>query len=256
MTLGIGELPQQSTVDAFAVELDVFQGPFDLLLQLIAKRELDITEVALAHVTDEFLEYMQRFPDLSSASEFLVVAATLLDMKAAQLLPRLEPEGELNFDEFQAQDLLFSRLLLYRAFKEAAAALAQRWDAESFRLPRQVALEPEYADLAPRFALEISPEQLASLAAAALTEPPRPDEAGHVAQPAASLSEEIAFVEDVLRHKHQVTFDDLVAKARNQSVVVTRFMAVLELYRRGLAEFVQPVPLGPLTVTLGEEHNG
>src|ERR1700754_4977222 len=162
---------------AFQVHLDVFEGPFDLLLALISKHKLDITEVALSQVTDEFIGYISERSDgwdLDQVSYFLVVAATLLDLKAARLLPSGEVEDEEDLALLEARDLLFARLLQYRAYKEVAAIFAARMTAAARRFPRRVPLEPRFADLLPELLLTISPEQLARIAAEALRPEPPP----------------------------------------------------------------------------------
>lgn len=239
-------------LDVFEVDLEVFQGPFDLLLQLIARRQLDITDVALAEVTDEFIAHMRRVPDLSSATEFLVVAATLLEMKAAQLLPQIDAEERGIDEDLSAHDLLFSKLMQYRAFKEAAAVFRMTLQEQSLSYPRQVPLEPQFASLLPELVWSTSPAELARLAVAAMTEPPAPDQAEHVARPLASLDEELVTVEGRIRGARRVDFGSLIADAAGPAVIVTRFLAVLELYRRGLVAFQQDEPLGPLTIELVE----
>ena len=160
----------QGEFELFAVRLPVFEGPFDLLLSLIARKKLDITEVALAQVTDEFIAFMKASPDLSRTTEFLVVAATLLDMKASHLLPRLDEEEDVSEADLEARDLLFSRLLQYRAFKEAAKEIDARMVACASYVARDVALEPHFATLLPELTWLTSPEDLARLAADALSQ--------------------------------------------------------------------------------------
>lgn len=142
-------LEVQGEFDLFAVSLPVFEGPFDLLLSLIARKKLDITEVALAQVTDEFIAFMKSSPDLSRTTEFLVVAATLLDMKAAHLLPSVDEEDNASEADLEARDLLFSRLLQYRAFKEAAKHIDERMGEYGSYVARDVPLEPHFASLLP-----------------------------------------------------------------------------------------------------------
>lgn len=234
-------------LNTFQVDLEVFQGPFDLLLQLIARRQLDITEVSLAQVTDEFLAHMRLVPDLSSATEFLVVAATLLEMKAAQLLPQETSELEID-EDLSARDLLFSRLLQYRAFKNAADVIAQQFELNSRSYPRRVPLEPHFAQLLPDLIWTVTADQLAALATAHLGDKPRPDEAQHIARPAASFTQEYAAVRNILAHTPRLTFAELVAEAKNSSVVVTRFLVILELFRQGRIAFTQEEELGPLII--------
>ena len=151
----------QAALDEFQVSLGVFEGPFDLLLQLISRKKLDITQVALAEVTDEFIAHMRAFPDLSRTTEFLVVAATLLDMKAARLLPDYDEESSISAEDLEARDLLFSKLLQYRAFKLASAALAERLDTHMGLIARSVPLEARFARLLPELRFETTPEDLA-----------------------------------------------------------------------------------------------
>lgn len=235
-------------LDSFAVDLPVFQGPFDLLLQLIARQELDVTEVALSKVTDEFISYMSRFPDLSTTTDFLVVAATLLNMKAARLLPDIGMESEDSADDLSMRDLLFSRLLQYRAFKEMAKIFANRLVEEGDAIARAVPMEPHFAVLLPELIWKISPDQLASLAVAAMRQPSAPDEAAHVARPRVSVEEQVAFLEQKLRAEKRISFESLVAQTHDLSTVIGRFLALLELYRRRLVIFDQEAPLSPLNI--------
>ncbi len=241
------------TLRGFEVELDNFQGPFDLLLRLIARHDMDLTEVALAAVTDDFLQYLRRSPDLSSATDFLVVAATLLDMKAAALLPQL-PGEEPSAEDLEARDLLFARLLQYRAFKDAAAILAGLWQKSAGGVPRSVPLEQPYASMLPELRWTTTPEQLAALAESALAKKPRPDMADHVARITASLDEELKVVRDRLRRDGSATFAQLIEDAGAPAVIVTRFLALLELYRRGRVSFDQPVPMGKLLIVWREKR--
>lgn len=239
--------------NTFEVELEVFQGPFDLLLQLIARRQLDITEVALSEVTDDFIAHMERVHDLSSATEFLVVAATLLEMKASQLLPQLNNEAEPSYEELSARDLLFSRLLQYRAFKEAAAVVAEKLRARAGIYARNVPLEPHFAALLPELLWSTSATDLALAAAAALSEKPSPDQAEHIGRPAASLEDEVRYVRDVMQKRSKVTFSELARSSPNKAVLVTRFLAILELYRSGAVTLSQEEVLGTLWVVRKEE---
>ncbi len=242
-----GEAPS-----GFSVHLDVFEGPFDLLLTLIAKHQLDVTVVALSQVTDEFIAYIRGFGDswdLDQASQFLVVAATLLDLKAARLLPAAEVEDEEDLALLEARDLLFARLLQYRAFKEVAALLADRLADEGRRYPREVRLEPHFADLLPEVVLAIGPHEFAALAARALT--PKPDpvvSVDHIHAPQVSVREQAGILARRLSRSGQASFRALVADCANTLEVVGRFLAALELYREGLVAFDQVSPLGELTL--------
>lgn len=238
---------------AFEVHLTNFSGPFDLLLGLIAKHKLDITEVALAQVTDEFIAHLRTAEkqwDLGQASEFLVIAATLLDLKAARLLPSADVEDAEDLELLEARDLLFARLLQYRAYKLVAADLAERFATEGRRFPRLVTLEPHLAALLPELVWQIGPEQLAALAAKAeqpKAAPPGVD-ISHLHAPAVSVREQAAVLVDRLRHGGAMSFRALTADAGATVVVVARFLALLELFREGAVAFDQVTPLGELTV--------
>ncbi|MFJ5229219.1 segregation and condensation protein A [Kitasatospora sp. NPDC088391] len=237
---------------AFQVRLENFEGPFDLLLGLIAKHKLDVTEVALSKVTDEFVAHIRAMGpdwDLDAATEFLVVAATLLDLKAARLLPAAEVEDEEDLALLEARDLLFARLLQYRAYKRVAGLFAERWAAESLRRPRTVGLEPHHAQLLPEVVLSIGPERFAALAAKAFTPKPAPAVyVDHIHMPPVSVREQAALVAGRLAALGEATFGRLVADAGNTLVVVARFLALLELYRERALAFEQPDALGELLV--------
>jgi segregation and condensation protein A len=242
-------LPRRET---FEVSLDVYEGPFDLLLGLISKHKLDITEIALAKVTDDFVAHIRaRGPDwdLGQASEFLLVAATLLDLKAARLLPSAEVEDDEDLALLEARDLLFARLLQYRAFKEVAATFAGRIAAEARRVPRSVPVEPRFAALLPELVLGITPEQLAMIAARAMRPRPPPIVGlEHLHAPAVSVREQAAVIVERLRRARTASFRVLAADAGATLVVVARFLALLELFREGAVAFDQATPLGDLTV--------
>ncbi|MCR2809040.1 MULTISPECIES: ScpA family protein [unclassified Microbacterium] len=239
-------------VEGFRVSLGVFDGPFDLLLTLITKHELDITEVSLSRVTDEFISYLRGLdPDeeMEQASEFLVVAATLLDMKVAGLLP----QGELVDAEavalLEARDLLFARLLQYRAFKEISGWFAGRLQAEDRRHTRAVRLDEKFRQAVPELVWTLTPDDFAALAILAMT----PKEIPHVGldhlhAPLVSIREQAAIVVTLLRDAGTLSFRELVAGAAQPGVVVARFLSVLELYRHGALSFEQLEPLGELTL--------
>jgi len=236
----------------FSVHLDVFSGPFDLLLGLIAKHRLDITEVALAQVTDEFVAHIRDAEgtwDLGQASEFLVVAATLLDLKAARLLPTGDVEDAEDLELLEARDLLFARLLQYRAYKEVAADFGARLTEQGRRLPRAVTLEPHLAALLPELIWRLGPDQLALMAARALAPRPVPHvDLSHLHANAVSVREQAAVLVDRLRRRGSCSFRSLVADAESTLVVVARFLALLELFREQAVAFDQMTPLGELTV--------
>jgi segregation and condensation protein A len=249
-----GPPPADGTVPStgFQVTLANFSGPFDLLLQLIGKHKLDVTEVALSQVTNEFIAYISALGDdwdLDEASEFLVVAATLLDLKAARLLPAAAVEDEEDLALLEARDLLFARLLQYKAFKEAAAFLAGLAETGSRRWPRSVALEPRYAEALPDLVLTIGPTRLARLAAKAMTpKAPPVVSIDHVHLVRVSVREHAAAVRDKLIQVRVATFRVLCADCSSTLEVVARFLALLELYREGLVAFEQVQALGELSV--------
>ncbi|ABY24319.1 segregation and condensation protein [Renibacterium salmoninarum ATCC 33209] len=248
----------------FEVRLNNFTGPFDLLLGLIGKHELDITEVALATVTDEFISYiraMQRADGetgagltigaLDEASEFLVIAATLLDLKAARLLPQGEVEDEEDIALLEARDLLFARLLQYKALKQVATLFGRTFEQEGQCSPRQVSLEAPFAALLPELIWKYTPEQFATLAAKALMpREPLPTEVGlaHLHAPAVSVKEQAEIIGGRLKAGKALSFRTLVQDAETTLVVVARFLALLEMFRDAVIAFEQASPLGDLTV--------
>jgi segregation and condensation protein A len=237
----------------FMLKLVNFEGPFDLLLQLIGKHKLDVTEVALHRVTDEFIAHIRAMGDawdLDEASEFLVIAATLLDLKAARLLPAAAVEDEEDLALLEARDLLFARLLQYRAFKQAAAHLADLAEVGQRRWPRAVALEQRYADALPDLVLGVGPERLAKLAAKAFSPKPGPPTVSmaHVHDAKVSVREHAEILRDRLQAAGTATFRVLIADCQSTLEVVARFLALLELYRENLIGFDQIQPLGELTV--------
>jgi segregation and condensation protein A len=238
---------------SFEVHLDVFEGPFDLLLALISKHKLDITEIALSTVTDEFISHIRALADawdLDQASYFLVVAATLLDLKAARLLPSGEVDDEEDLALLEARDLLFARLLQYRAYKEVAGELAGRLAAEGRRYPRRVAMEPRFAELLPEVLIGIGAAEFAAIAARVLAprKPPLVSTA-HLHVPRTSVREQAEILLARLRTLRRATFRQLIADCAGTYEVVARFLAVLELYRDGLVNLDQVAPLGDLYLT-------
>jgi segregation and condensation protein A len=244
----------------FEVHLDVFEGPFDLLLALISKHKLDITEIALSSVTDEFIAYIRARADgwdLDQASYFLVVAATLLDLKAARLLPAGEVDDEEDLALLEARDLLFARLMQYRAYKEVAAVLAGRMAAAGRRFPRRVPMEPRFADLLPEVLLGLGPVEFAMIAARALA-PKRPPvvSTAHLHMQLTSVPEQVVLLAGRLQQLRRATFRQLTADCGGTYEIIARFLAILELYRNARVSFDQVAPLGDLYVswTPGEEQ--
>jgi segregation and condensation protein A len=238
---------------AFEVHLDVFEGPFDLLLALISKHKLDITEIALSSVTDEFIGYIRARADgwdLDQASYFLVVAATLLDLKAARLLPAGEVDDEEDLALLEARDLLFARLLQYRAYKEAAAVLASRMAAAGRRFPRRVPMEPRFAELLPEVLLGLGPVEFAAIAARALAPRRAPVvSTAHLHLPRTTVREQLELLTGRLEQLGQATFRQLTSDCTGTYEIVARFLAILELYRRARVSFQQLAPFGDLVVS-------
>jgi segregation and condensation protein A len=235
----------------FHVRLANFEGPFDLLLSLITRRQLDVTEVALSQVTDEFIAYLGGLAewDLDKATGFLVVAATLLDLKAARLLPSGEVEDDDDLALLEARDLLFARLLQYRAYKLAAAYLAELERAQAGRYGRAVPLEQPLASVLPEVVLDISPDRLAILAVAALTPRPAPVVGtDHVHLQRVSVREHMVIIRRRLRPIGSATFRSLTADCGSTLEIVARFLALLELYREGAVAFDQAAALAELRV--------
>jgi len=244
--------PPVETADGFRVSLPVFDGPFDLLLNLISQHELDITEVALSRVTDEFIAYLRALGpegDLDEASEFLVVAATLLDMKVAGLLPQGELVDAESVALLEARDLLFARLLQYRAFKEVSSWFARCLQREDRRHARSVRLDEKYRSAAPELRWTLSADDFAALAVVAMT-PTEPPTVGldHLHAPLVSIREQAAIVVTLLRGAGSLSFRELIAGVAQPGVVVARFLSILELYRHAALSFEQLEPLGELTL--------
>ena len=267
--------PDLSDSSAFRVTMDAFDGPFDLLLSLITKHELDITEISLSFVTDEFISYLATFEgqgvvELDRASEFLVVAATLLDLKIASLLPQGEVVDAEDVALLEARDLLFARLLQYRAFKQASAWFLLSLAAEQARHPRQVPLEQKYRDRGPDLRWTLSAPDFAAIASLAFA-PREIPVVGleHLHAPLVSIREQAAIVVSALRTGGSRSFRELIVGVAERGVIVARFLAILELYRRDAVGFEQAEPLGELRVewsgndfsdedlsTLGGDYDG
>ena len=245
------EVPEKSA--GFAVSLSNFEGPFDLLLTLISKHEMNITEISLSKVTDEFISYLKQLDDaeeLEQASEFLVIAATLLDLKIAGLLPKGEVVDAEDVALLEARDLLFARLLQYRAFKEVATWFNTALNLESSRIPRDVRMEERFKNQQPELVWSLTKEDFARLA----EETMRPREIPmvgmtHLHASRVSIREQAGAVVELLRKKGSLTFFEVIREVKDRAVVVARFLAVLELYRMNALVFEQDTPLGDLLLT-------
>ncbi|MFD0922592.1 segregation and condensation protein A [Saccharopolyspora rosea] len=236
----------------FTVRLDNFEGPFDLLLQLISQHQMDVTEVALHRVTDEFIAYTKALGeqwDLDETTEFLVVAATLLDLKAARLLPAAEVEDEDDLALLEARDLLFARLLQYRAYKQVAALFAELEAGALRRYPRAVSLEKRFEGLLPEVVIGVDPNRFAEIAAAVFRPKPPPTVSlDHIHQHQVSVREHAALLRVRLAEQGSAAFGELVSDCGHTVEIVARFLALLELYREKVLQFEQESPLGELIV--------
>ena len=256
MDISLDTAENTAPESGFSVHLSNFDGPFDLLLQLISRHKLDITEVSLSLVTDEFISYIRSLEvsgqgwQLDQATEFLVVAATLLDLKAARLLPSGEVEDEEDLALLEARDILFARLLQYRAFKEIAASFQTMIETADKAFPRVVALDPALAALLPEVLIGVGPERFASIAERVLTPKSPPVVAiAHLHMALVSVSEQSKLVVEALRHSKTMSFRSLCHDADSTMVVVARFLALLDLYRQGNLRFNQVMALGELQIS-------
>jgi len=248
---------------AFSVHLDNFDGPFDLLLQLISRHKMDITEISLSLVTDEFMAFIRALEAsgegwrLDQATEFLVVAATLLDLKAARLLPSGEVDDEEDLALLEARDILFARLLQYRAFKEIASTFSERITTADKFFPRVVALDPTLSALLPEVLIGVGPQRFAAIAERVLTPKVSPVvSVEHLHLALVSVAEESRVVVEALRRSKSLSFRNLVSDAENTMVIVARFLALLDLYRQGVLRFDQVIALGELQISWTGSESG
>lgn len=256
--------------EPFTLALSNFEGPFDLLLTLISRRKLDITDIALARVTDEFLNYIHSAFEsgsdaaLNTASEFLVTAATLLELKTARLLPQPERVLAASPELLEARDLLFARLLQYRAYREVAAVLDEKFSGEAQRFARTVTLEPKFSKVLPELVFDLTPEEFARIAAGALRldkgqeQEPLPEtvQTDHIYRPATTIAaEEALILERLGQAGGAISFTDLCRDTASVEIVVVRFLAVLELYKEGMLQVEQTETLGPIYLELQPEND-
>ncbi len=248
--------PEKSV--GFAVSLGNFDGPFDLLLTLISKHEMNITEISLSKVTDEFIRYLKSLDDheeLEQASEFLVIAATLLDLKIAGLLPKGEVVDAEDVALLEARDLLFARLLQYRAFKEISSWFSTSMTLEAMRTPREVRIEERFQKQKPELVWSLTLEEFGRLAEETLTPRLIPSIGlTHLHAPRISIREQATEIIAMLRKSAGLTFRDLIGAVKDRAVVVARFLAVLELYRLSAISFEQDSPLGDLKLAWRAEN--
>jgi len=239
----------------FELTLANFSGPFDLLLSLIARRRMDVTEIALAEVTDEFIAYVTTLETteevLENSTAFMVVAATLLELKTARLLPAGTADTQDELALLEERDLLFARLLQYRAFKQAAEMIGHRIQTQTAMVARPGGPEPQHAHVLPKLVFDLSPEDFAVLARdvfARFTQ--EPDEVGteHLHAPLVSLTEQVSVLTQRIQQAGQLTFSQLIGDATTTMVVVVRFLGLLTMYRDRLIDWHQDEPLGEITV--------
>jgi len=244
--------------NGFSLNIGNFEGPFDLLLSLISKHQLDITSISLSQVTNDFIAYVRTLEDadqLEEASEFLVVAATLLDLKIAELLPKGEVVDAEDVALLEARDLLFARLLQYRAFKDISSWFQTAITMEARRVYRSVRLEDRFRTKQPELVWTVSLEDFARLAEETMT-PREIPMVGltHLHAPRVSIREQAAEVVALLRAATTLTFRELISSVRDRAVLVARFLSILELYRLGAVSFEQSESLGPFQITLRAEE--
>lgn len=245
----------------FELALTNFSGPFDLLLSLIARRRMDVTEIALAEVTDEFLAYLATLQTteevLENSTAFMVIAATLLELKTARLLPTGLSDVQEELALLEERDLLFARLLQYKAFKQAAEMINNRLQTQAAMMPRQGGPEPHHANVLPELVFELSAEDFAALAQdvfAKFSRAPEEVGTGHLHAPLVSMTEQIAILTDQLETAKKLSFSRLVSDATTTMVVVVRFLALLTMYRDRLIDWHQETPLGDITVEWNPAH--
>jgi segregation and condensation protein A len=235
----------------YVVRTEVFEGPFDLLLHLIARQRVDIWQVSLSRITEDYLAEMRRMRrlNLEVATEFLVVAATLLELKAARLLPAPDADPDEAETAPEERDLLFARLLQYRAYKQAAELFGERMAGQAGYVPRRVGAEDVLKGIAPDLLIGVEPAALARLAAAALTPAPQPEvRTSHIAPPKLSVAEAVADLAVRLRDRGSSSFEELVGSKALPIEVVVGLLALLELYKRSLVEIEQTATFGAIAV--------
>lgn len=252
------EVLEPQKENRFALTLSNFEGPFDLLLSLISKHEMDITEVSLSRVTDEFIQYVKQLDEhqeMEQVSEFLVIAATLLDLKIVSLLPKGELVDAEDVALLEARDLLFARLLQYKAFKEVSSWFSTRIEIEAKRLAREVPIENRFRESTPELVWTMTLEEFHALSQDVFTPLEIPGIGlTHLHAPAISIREQATAVILRLRKAGSLTFFDLIRGESDRAVVVARFLAVLELYRLSAIAMKQDGPLADLEISWQADH--
>lgn len=242
---------------SYRVRIDAYQGPFDLLLQLVSKQKVDIGSISVSQIADQYLEEVERMQelDLDVASDFLVVAATLLQIKAASLIPKeRRDEVDLDDEEFsdltpeETRDILVARLLNYKKFKNAAAALGARMEAESRMHPRHAGIEEEFLGLMPDYLSGVTLHGLAVICAdIAARRQTFLLEAEHIAAVPISMERHVEGIYRTMRNRTARTFSELVGDEPTSELVVVTFLAVLELYKRGVISIEQSETFGEMS---------
>lgn len=241
----------------YDVQTQVFEGPFDLLLHLILREEVDLYEISLSHIVDGYLAHVEQMEavDLEIATEFLLIAATLVELKTRRLLPGDDP---LTLDEelaiWSERDLLLARLLECKTFKDAASALLEMADRAGRSLPRVAGLDERYFSLTPDPMAGVTPESLRAAFVRAVTPKPVPTvDLDHVAPIRASVTDAVVEISDELRRAGHLGFRAMTQSLATRLEVVVRFLAVLELFKQGRVELDQPTSFGDIHITwIGE----
>ncbi|MGB4592786.1 MAG: segregation/condensation protein A [Coriobacteriia bacterium] len=244
---------------AYNVRTDAFEGPFDLLLTLVARQKVDVQELSIADIADQYLAYIEDFEelDLDVASDFLLVAATLLELKAASLLPHDTPYADEEYEDLspeEARELLVTRLLAYKQFKNVAGELAQRFESESRMHPRAAGLEEPFLKLMPDYLEGITLRAL-SVICADLVHKREVFllQAEHIAAAPISLELHVEAVDRTLAKRKRALFSELIAAGASTEEIVVTFMAILELYKRGTVMLKQDVIYGDIEITVSKK---
>lgn len=237
---------------SLAVETPVFQGPFDLLLHLILQDQVDLYEVRVCDIVDAYLGELERMDsmDLEVATEFVLIAATLIELKSRRLLP---DDGDIDLDEelalWEERDLLLSRLVECKTFKDAAVAMAGIANEAGRSYPRRAGVDDRFVGLLPDLLARTTPDDLRSAFIRAVAPKPVPHvDTGHIHQIRVTVTDAVAELLDELPRLGRATFAELTADLVERIEVIVRFLAVLELFKQGWIDLEQPQTLGMLSV--------